>query len=145
MKFKNYWIRHQNGETDSQKGTNSMSGQPMKYRVAKAFKGDGKQYEPGDDWEPSGSKFDEQLISTGYVVVVDERVSTRRDRILKSNERIEDRLAGIDRETKEKSVYAMREQDDPVTWEAIAEIFDVSVSTARRYYEREKERRENGQ
>lgn len=112
----------------------------IKYIVRDAFKYNGKQYKPGEEFIPSGSKFDEQLIESKHVYIEDENVSTRRGRRLKSKER-QDK---IEKAEKRRAVYAMRSQKPPMTWENIAEMAGVSVNTAKKYYEQEKAKREKG-
>lgn len=110
----------------------------IKYRVKNDFKYDGKQYKTGDEWEPEGGKFDEQIITCGkYVYVEDERVSTRRDRRMRHKERQEQK--NVDKEDLQTAIYAMRTQTPPMTWKKIVEITGVSITTARKYFEREKE------
>lgn len=45
----------------------------VKYQVRMPFKYDGKRYQVGDEWAPSGGKFDEILMESGrYFVRIEE-------------------------------------------------------------------------
>jgi len=118
----------------------------IKYRVRKPFKatvdGEQRDFKAGDiiDELPPDGKWNEQLISTGYIAVVDERIETLADRRRKLKKRHED----VEVNEKRRAVYAMRTQKPPLTWEIIAKMVDVSETTARKYFNQEKAKREKG-
>lgn len=108
-----------------------MSAQPQTsnhiiYVVVRSpFKYDGRHYEKGEIWEPTGGKFDEQIISTGKVRAVDDRVET-----------VHSRTRGISRA---EQIVAMKDKQK-MTYRAIAKELGIHYSTVGRIYKREKEK-----
>jgi hypothetical protein len=50
-----------------------------KYQAKRRFKYAGKQYEKGDEWEPQGGKFDDQIKAYHvYLVAAEKRPAPRR-------------------------------------------------------------------
>jgi Fic family protein len=109
----------------------------VRYIVKNEFKYDGKIYKIGEEWEPQGFKTDELIINQEELITVDHvGVDTR----AKRQKRVKERRQKADRREIAIAIYAMRETEPPTTWKKITEYFGISESTARRYYEREKEK-----
>ena len=108
-----------------------MSGESVSYLVTKPFKYHGKQYKPGDSWEPDGGNFDNQMIENqSHIRTVDQNVETRRSRMTGNKYAAE--------------IVKLRERKNPMTYRKIGKKFNIHYSTASRIYEREKARKSNG-
>lgn len=101
-----------------------MSGESVSYLVTKPFKYNGKQYKPGESWEPDGGNFDNQMIENqSHIRTVDQNVETRRSRMTGHKYA--------------KEIVKMKDKKKK-TFREIGDKLHIHYSTASRIYKREK-------